>query len=464
MFNISRSFVFFLIFSVLNQAKGQTEKAFSLQEAIDYAEKNSQSIKLSKLDIKSANADIKDYTSIGLPQVEGLVSYTYFPQIQPASLPDFITKPVAYTLAQYGVITPQQAEQAVPGPNQVARFGANHNARFGVQFSQLAFDGSYLMGLKAIKQFKVLKELEVSKNINDLHGTVAKSYLACVNIQAAYTILEKNISNLEKLLFQLRETKKQGFIEQLDVDRVELSFQNLKADYENLQYGRNMAQNYLKMLIGYPIEGSILLTDNLETLSQAISNDLLEGSYSAEGLPTYKMLKQSELLNNLNVQRLKNAYYPSIAIFGNIFENLNRNNLFSSQESGFLLSSLVGIQANIPIFDGFSKKAKIEKAMVDRDKFSQQLEMFERSVALQIQNARQAYFKAQNTLTKRKETLILAEKIYNTTKIKFKEGVGGSLDVTNSEREYFAAQNNVLNAQYDLLNAQYDLLQAYGKL
>jgi outer membrane protein TolC len=176
------------------------------------------------------------------------------------------------------------------------------------------------------------------------------------------------------------------------------------------------------------------------------------------------MLKQTELLNNLNVQRLKNAYYPSIAIFGNVFENLNRNNLFSSQESGFLMSSLVGIQANIPIFDGFSKKAKIEKAMVDRDKFTQQLEMFERSVALQIQNARQAYFKAQNTLTKRKETLILAEKIYNTTKIKFKEGVGGSLDVTNAEREFFAAQNNVLNAQYDLLNAQYDLLQAYGKL
>ena len=56
----------------------------------------------------------------------------------------------------------------------------------------------------------------------------------------------------------------------------------------------------------------------------------------------------------------------------------------------------------------------------------------------------------------------LAEKIVRTAKIKFKEGVGSSIEVVSAERELYAAQANHINAQYDLLIAVKDLEIALG--
>jgi outer membrane protein TolC len=63
-----------------------------------------------------------------------------------------------------------------------------------------------------------------------------------------------------------------------------------------------------------------------------------------------------------------------------------------------------------------------------------------------------------------KESLDLAQDIYNKSLLKFKEGVGSSLEVTQAETELKAAQNNYLNAIYDLVLSKVDLKTAYGTL
>jgi outer membrane protein TolC len=57
----------------------------------------------------------------------------------------------------------------------------------------------------------------------------------------------------------------------------------------------------------------------------------------------------------------------------------------------------------------------------------------------------------------------LAEEIYNKTQIKFKEGVGSTLEITQAEGEFKSAQVNYLNAIYDLVLAKIDYHKAIGK-
>jgi outer membrane protein TolC len=58
----------------------------------------------------------------------------------------------------------------------------------------------------------------------------------------------------------------------------------------------------------------------------------------------------------------------------------------------------------------------------------------------------------------------LAQEVYNTTQIKYREGVGSSLEMSTAENELLTAQNNYFNALYNAAIAKVDYLKAYGKL
>jgi outer membrane protein TolC len=57
----------------------------------------------------------------------------------------------------------------------------------------------------------------------------------------------------------------------------------------------------------------------------------------------------------------------------------------------------------------------------------------------------------------------LAQDIYQKTQIKFQEGVGSTLEMTQAESELKNAQINYLNAVYDLVMAKIDYNKATGK-
>jgi outer membrane protein TolC len=63
-----------------------------------------------------------------------------------------------------------------------------------------------------------------------------------------------------------------------------------------------------------------------------------------------------------------------------------------------------------------------------------------------------------------KKNMALAEEVYNQTKLKYEQGLGSNLEITNSQAELTAAQNNYYSALYDAIAARVDFLRATGKL
>ncbi|MBD0365830.1 MAG: TolC family protein, partial [Flavisolibacter sp.] len=60
--------------------------------------------------------------------------------------------------------------------------------------------------------------------------------------------------------------------------------------------------------------------------------------------------------------------------------------------------------------------------------------------------------------------LELAEKVYNTTKLKFEQGLGSSFEVLQSDADYQTAQANYFNALYNATVARVGYLSALGRL
>jgi outer membrane protein TolC len=68
------------------------------------------------------------------------------------------------------------------------------------------------------------------------------------------------------------------------------------------------------------------------------------------------------------------------------------------------------------------------------------------------------------TADAQRENLELAEKVYQTTKKKYEQGLGSNQEIYNAQTELKVAQNNYYGSLYDAISAKIDYLKATGKL
>jgi outer membrane protein TolC len=84
-------------------------------------------------------------------------------------------------------------------------------------------------------------------------------------------------------------------------------------------------------------------------------------------------------------------------------------------------------------------------------------------IQLEAKQTQLKYFRAMDYVLQQKENLDLANKILNTTTIKYNEGVGSNLELITASQELKTTQTNYLSAVYDLLVAKIDYQVAIGQ-
>jgi len=422
--------------------KGQT--SFSLEEAIDYALENNLEITNAKLALEDADAQISERLSIGLPKVEGALEFNHYPQVPIQALPEEFA----------------QAFMLPPGEGQEVSFLLKNNFTAGITASSLVFDGTYLTGVKAARLLKEYTAMQLISKEQTIHNNVMDAYLPSLLIKESIKTLEKNIANLEKTLFETTEIYKAGFAEQLDVDRLELSLANLKTDLENLEEQNTIVLNALKFTMNYPMKDELALDDNIETLLVEANDEHLTEQIQYLNRAEFRVAEIGLALGELNIEQYERGYWPSLGAFAGYQYQYQGDNF----TDGFWAPTFVlGAKLTVPIFDGFEKRSKKERAQIELTQNTNSKLMLANLIQLEVENSRKAYLQARKRLASQEKNLALAERIYDTTTIKYKEGVGSSLEVTQSEQALYQTQQNKIQAMFDLLNAKVALEQALGK-
>lgn len=430
--------LFFLQYSLTAQT------TLSLQEAIDHALANNIEVVNAKLAIEDAEHQIDERLSIGLPQVNGSLEFTHYPQVPKQALPD------AFAMA-FGL---------PPGETQEVSFLLKNNFTAGISANSLLFDGTYLTGVKAARLLREYSQLELNTVEQKVSNSVMDAYLPSLLITESIKTLDKNIKNLEKVLFETKEIYKAGFVEQLDVDRLELSLANLITEKDNLAQQKKIAIDALKFTMNLPLDKEVVLVDDIDALLSEAETPELTGQIEPLNRAEFRVAELGLKLSELNIEQYERGFWPSVAAFA-AYQYQYQGNNFSD---GFWAPTfLVGARVNVPIFDGFSNRSKKQRAMVDLRKNQNNKSMLNSVILLEVENARKGYILAKDRLASQEKNLALAQKIYDTTKIKYKEGVGSSLEVTQSEQSLYQTQQNKIQAQFDLLRAKVALEQALGK-
>jgi outer membrane protein len=450
----------FSIISLLTSALAQ--QSFTLDEAIAYGLENQNSIKMNDIEIANSESEIKEVKAIGLPQINGSVDYSYYFNVPVQPVQDFISPSVYRILEAEGLSTTTQ------GPLETFELGFVQPQQFNVGLSanMKVFDGSYFYAIRGAKLYRDLIKKQKDATVDQIKANITKAYTSILIADENKKTLADNIKTLEKSLDEVKAMYDAGFMESLDVDRLKLSYDNLNIQLENIEGLIDLSQNLLKFQMGFPLDDKISLKEDINELIVKFDaenqNEIIQIDPNLRA--EYQLLNTTQDLNNLNLKRFRAGYLPNVGAFASYQESLQRTNLFDENESGFLPTGVVGLKINVPIYDGGEKSAKIQKVKLDIEKVDLQKTEFKRGMTLQAKNAQIGMSNAKRNLTNRQKALTITQSIYDRTQIKFKEGVGSSVEVTQAENTLYQAQAEVISAMYDLLTAKVDLDITLGKL
>ncbi len=421
---------------------GQAELSLSLDQALEMALRKNTTMLNAALDIDYAETQVNELKAQGLPQVSGSADFSHTFKIPTQIIPgDFVGQ---------------------PGTTIATQFGVPFNVNVGVGASQLLFDGTFFLGLKAASEFVNISKLSASASEIDIKEGVTKAYYMALISQQNIGQLSASLANIKKLQSETEQLYKAGFAEKLDVDRLTLSVSNLEININKLQNQAKLAKQLLLNTIGVDVNQEL-------TLTSKIPGEPTSDSYAAVFNPDnrieIKLIDQQQELNQLNLKRYKMGYFPSL--YGNF--SYGSSTFASDGKFGELGDDWYGngryaVSLNVPIFDGLYKKAKMDQAKIDFKKTENTKQQALLGMNLQVGQAKTNYLNALKTIELQKKSQDLAESIFNTTKIKFTEGIGSSFEMINAESELTQANTNYLNALYELNIARIDLNKALGIL
>ncbi len=443
------------IYSIQAQQATSEPKKFSLKEAVAFARQNNTDIKNGKLDIVSAQKQVNEVLANGLPQVNASGSFNNNLQIPTQVLPNFLKPSLVAANPASAASIPDIIE---------AQFGQKFSASGSITASQLLFDGGFLMGVKASREFVNLSRLNTQRTEIETEVSVSKAYYLALLSKTNVQLMESNITTLTKSKTDVEQLYKNGFVEKTELDRLTLQLSNLQLQRDKIIDLEKIIEMLLKLQMGMNVNEPIVLTDNLDELYKSASSTPLPDTKTAySNRIEYQMLEQQYKLHNLNKKRYQFGYAPSFAGFISHQQN-SFGQSFGELGKTWYPGTVWGLNLSIPVFDGLRKSSQIQQVKINLRKTENTMQLMENLIDQEVLESKLTLERAAQQLSIQEKNMQLAQEIYNRTKIKFDNGVGSSLELTVSQNDLDNARTNYLATMYDYFLAQLKLKQATGNI
>lgn len=447
-----------------NNLHAQQKNAFSVKQCVDYAAKNSVTVKNALIDIEIQKQQTRQVIAAAFPQINASLAANHYFDIPIQNIPDFVSYRLFDVLESNGVRNGSGNPITNPKNFPDLPFSVTRpwNASGSIDVSQLLFDGQVFIGIvaKNMVQDYAKKNAEVTKE--QIKANIYKIYYQLVVGKKQMASVDANIERFEKLLAATREIFKNGFAERLDVDKVTVQLNNIKTEKIKVENSLTAGNAGLKFLMNMPQKEELVLTDSLS--EDELKAGILDEQYDYKSRPEIQLLDFAVKLGGYNIKRYQLSKIPQVAAFATYNKNAQRTSFNFFNKGGWFTTSLVGIKMSIPIFDGNARNAHISQARYELQKTKNTIEQLKQSIDYDVSHARINMQSALLAMDNQKRNIALAESVYNTTKKKFEQGLGNNQEIYNAQAELKVAQTNYFSSLYDAINAKIDYLKALGKL
>ena len=421
---LSAFFVFSSGFCQDNQSSAPTE--FTLTNAILIAFKNNKDIQMQEQEITVASANILGAKSVFLPQINLQGSYTYNDKVLAENIFSGYENDNLAKLAF--------SESVYSGGANMANF---KQAKISLDIQQET--------LRA-------KKLDVEFDARRLYYGLLLAY---ETERIAKDALDQAIAHYEDVRhmyeqgtasrFDMLQSGIQVSLLEPDVVRARNEIDSLKAELNKL----------LARKVDYPIETKEKLAYSFIKIDE---NEFLKNAYLER--PEIKLKSLGVDIDKWGIQMAKSGYRPQIDILGGYsYRSNNLGNMFNEKQRNWN----AGVTVNIPIFEGFSTKAKVDaararyaQAKISQDNLADQIAVEIRKACLGLQESEAIIKSQKDNVEQAREALRIAE-------VSYANGVAINLDVLDAQVSLAQIQKNLAAGTYDYLMAQAYLDRSIGK-
>ncbi|WP_376746205.1 TolC family protein [Epilithonimonas hominis] len=412
-----------------------SQQSITLKQAIEYALQNKSDALKAKLDISDADAKILEARAGALPKVNGTANLTYNPIIQEVSL-----------------------------AGQTFKMGQPWVAVAGVQVTQAIFNQQVFVGLKAAKSTKEFYQLNADLTDEQIIERVSNAYFQVFTAREKKTTLESSFASTEKVRNVIKSLFDNGLSKKIDLDRTNVNLTNIETNIKQSNNGIAQAENALKFYMGMPIQTEIQLVQQ----DMEVTPHLLEDMISTDNRTEVKVLLKNKELLEYQKKATEAAYYPTVNLTANYnWQGLGpKFPLTNGKSEGVYWSdySAIGLGINIPIFNGFATKAKVQQNQIEIDKLEADLKDTKLGLDQAYQNAKSQIENSLASIENQKANVELAESVLADTKSNYQYGLATLTDLLDAENSLVQAKNNYTTAVLDYKIAEVQYYKSKGEL
>jgi len=448
MYQFTRFQTMLLLF-LLGSSFVQAQSSFTLKEAVDYALQNNAKAKNAQLDERIAKMKVREITTIGFPKITASYGVNNNYIIQRVIIPDG------------SIFNPN----APVGEPIALEFQPQYGGNAAVNLNQLVFDGSYIVGLQAAKTYRDLAARSTEMTQVAVVENVKKAYYGVLVNMERKDLLDVSLVQLDSTLYEMKAMFANGFIEKIDLDRLQVQRNNLAVERDKINRFDEISLLLLKFQMGYPLDQTFVLSDKLREIAFD-ENILNQTNVNPMDRPEMKLLQTQKAATKLELKNIQAGYLPSIGIQASRGALAGANNFDQVLDPGgsWFAYGSIGIGVNWSIFDSFTKRYQAQQKRIEIEKADNNIFDFNKAITLQSSQAAIALRNSYEAIQVQAQNLELSTEVLRVSRIKYQEGVGSNLEVINAEAGFRESQANYYNTLYELLIAKVELEKAKGQL
>jgi outer membrane protein TolC len=438
--------IFLILFALANLIYGQTSEklVLDIDTAVGMALTKNANISISKMEVKKSENKLREVRSGLFPKLDASVQYQRY-----------IEKPV--------IFLPAGTPFSPPGQPGILEIGSDNSfiGAVGMSvpiFASGLYDGIGIASLGVELSEVNSKSMEV-KTITD----VKKAFLNVLIAREYKNVMQQSLQNALENFENVKELNKSGILSNYDLLRAEVGVENLKPLVLQAENNYELAKEGLKITIGINAEqkidviGEIDFSDSYQTPSaQDIIDQVMINN------PQLNLVNKQLEITNKSISLERSAYIPTLAAFGS-YQYQTQANDFKFANYNWVSTFVVGVQLQIPVFNGFKTSARIKQAEIASTQVDEQKKSLIEALKTQAQSVVYRIEQAVKRINGQMKTVQQAEEGYAIAKTRLENGVGTQLEINDAEMALRQAKLNKLQAIYDLKVAEADLQYLLGK-
>lgn len=445
----------FLLLLLTCSASAEKVQVLTLENSLQIAKGNNLTIQSSEQNLKSAKAQINTARAAMLPRLAASGNYTYFKDVQ---------KSVIYAQGGFGFPIPGEdmngmSTQSVDNEADLIEleFGAHHNLQGTVSLTQPVFAwGRYYYGYQAAKLKYEAAQKELNAAYNKLRLDVYEAFYRVLIAQEFVKVAEQSVALVQKQLGIAQTSFDAGATTNFDVLRAKVQLANSESQLIRAKNGVKTAQNAYKTLLNLPLSEQISVEGSFEIPEIQIQLDeLIKLAFETRPEISQSQLNEQAGQKQLGVAKTRNL--PDLAFFSNY--QISHNERLTQMNRIWSL----GLQINIPIFDGFASRAGVQQSESVLKQLQLGTNQVMSSVEFEVRNAYLALLEAKTLIDVQRETVAQAQESVRIATLQFENGMITSVGLTDTQLALMQAKVNRLQALHDYVVGLARLEKAIGQ-